>query len=344
MSKKLAFIIFFITFSSSGYSYFQSLLPYKLAQSNSEDKKIEYGVYGDASGLKYSKIFEKLGYTVNLKSFQGLHRILSEIQAQSKLKRIIYFGNLSEALEKKLDPSDTSSFLHNYHDLFHSYKSKLHRYLPFLANFFFKTYKSRIHLADHLSIQPYKVSKSLYPKYREAMLKVYSLELKQLISLAKDKNIELVFITSVIDYKKLKAQSCVKTNPKDYKFLNQMKKFSSLGDFDKAYQFSKNLSLKDKFNTNILFQHALISEYLGRKDEALNTFKAISNFNCDYIYPDNNYNNVLRKTAQIYNIKILDLEKTIEQSYLLGNIKSFSKIITSKNSKIVLWNFLKSLN
>ncbi len=344
MSKKLSILTFFIIFSSSGYSYFQSLLPYEAVKNSSQDQLIEYSVYGDGSGLNYSQIFDKLGYSINLKSFQGLHRILNDIEVQSKLKRIIYFGNLSEGLEQKLHPNDTFSFLKNYDDLFHSFKSTIHKHLPILSGLFFKSYKSKIQLKENLSIQPYKVPPHIYPKYKEALLKIYSLELKNLISLAQEKNIELVFITSVLNYKKSLAQSCVETHPNDYKFLKRMKKYSSEGNFNKAYQFSKNLSLKDKFNTNILYQHALISEHLGKKNEALKSFKAISNFNCDYIYPDNNFNQVLRKVAQAYNIKILDLEKTIEQSYLLGNTKNFAKLIDQKNTKIVLWNFLKSLN
>ncbi len=343
MSKKLFLIIFLITFSSSGYSYFQSLLPYEIPKSSAQDQEIEYSVYGDASGLNYSGIFEKLGYTVNLTSFQGLHRIINEMEIQSKLKRVIYFGNLSEAIEQKLHPSDTLSFLKNYHDLFHSFKSKIHKFSPFVASFLFKSYKSKIELKESLSISPYKIDSHAFPKYKEALLKLYSLELKNLISLAQEKNIELIFITSVINYKKSLAQSCVKTHPRDYEFLNRMKKLSSSGQFSKAYEYSKNLALKDKFNSNILYHHALISEHLGKKHEALKNFKNISQFSCDYIYPDKNFNQVLRNMAKLYNIKILDLEETIEQSYLLGNVKSFSKLINQKNTKIVLWNFLKAL-
>jgi len=148
MSKKLTIFLLFFIFSSPGYSYFQSILPYKESKNNLQDQEIEYSVYGDGSGLIYSQIFKKLDYQVNLKSFQGLHRILSEIKVQTKLKRIVYFGNLSEALEKKLDPQDIKSFLKNYHDLFHSFKATNHKYSPFISSFFFKAYKSKIKLED----------------------------------------------------------------------------------------------------------------------------------------------------------------------------------------------------
>ncbi len=332
-------LLFFLILSRLCFAQFQSILPYSLEKIPQSEFSMENIIIGDDFAQELSKDWRKLDLEVRFNKYYSLTRSLARTQELKGAKKVIYFGNHNELTEQRMAQEDVDIFLENYEDYHHSYKKYVLKYLPFLKTLFFSNYKNLKNIPSSLTLKKTQIKEVL--KYKEAVLKLYSLELKKLINIAKKKEVKLLFITTPINYKQSVPLSCLPIKEGNLNFYKRMKKYENQGAFPKAYALSKALSLKEHLQTDILFHHSLIAEHLGKKSEALKHFSLLSTNHCDLLAPDENFNNVLRKVANIYDIPLFDLAKEIKNQYLKGNIKSFDRILYSKKIRIKLFKIIK---
>ncbi len=296
---------------------------------------------GDNTHSKFNKILEDIPISILKSKFNTIARINKNLKANPSVEKLIYFGNMRERIEEKIDKGSVSTFLENYNLAYNSFRKYILKFVPSLSRYFFKSYKEKITLNKSIKIKKTKFSTTEVSNYKEATLKLYALEVNELIKIAHSKKIDLLFITTPLNLKKVIPKTCYPLDHQSQNYLQKVKRLARDGKLENAYALSKSLLIKNKFNTDILYFHALIADKLNYKKEALRSYKSLSTSSCDVYFPDLSYNYVLRKLAKLHKIKILDLSEEVFNQYLSGVEMDFVEIIHSNPIKSKFQNTIK---
>lgn len=339
MKKVLSFLLVVITAGlvTAGYLVLQryrsnpeQIFPYPYEfQAEAPLVKVEAPILitGDRMGAYFAKFASELAATISVdlakpikiesiaKNGHGLHRTLHELRSLVRWPSIvIYQGGSEEFQELKFAPENAAVIKRN----FARYKDdRIETALilyPWLSRIIFDPH-SRIKLEEVPTLLP-EVSEESYLSRLETELLLFEQQLVQLVNLSKGRNSLLILTTTPLNLDISPKKVCGFASTIDIeKDLADIHEQLTANNPKAAYASTTNLIAVNPGNAQLYFTHGLVSNRLGKTDEAKKSMLQATAYDCEPWRATEVYNSIIRRVARNHQVMLFDFSKMLENEW-----------------------------
>lgn len=294
-------------------------------------------ITGDRMGSYFAKFKEQLALNISVnlansikiqsmaKSGNGLHRTLHELRSLTKWPQIIiYQGGSEEFKETKFIPSEMRKIRENF-DRYKDDRIETALILyPVLSRLIYEPI-NRLKL-EETPVLVETVPEEDYLRRLETELLLYEQQLIQLITLSKDRNALLILTTTPINLDILPKKVCEMATSMDVeKEIFDLREMLKANDPKNAYSKSSKLITQYVGNASLFYIHGQISRRVNQIDEARNSLRQASAYDCNPWRATEVHNSIIRKVAREQQIPLFDFAKLVENEYS-ANVTFFDEL------------------
>ena len=249
---------------------------------------------------------------------QGLHRTLHNLKALTQWPQIlVYQGASEEFRESKFELSEAPTIKKN----FKLYKNEnvetaLVLY-PWLSRLIYDPIKRVVLEEEPQFIEG--MDEDEYLQRLETELLLYEQQLIQLVNMSKDKNTLLILTTTPINFDISPKKVCEFTSTIEIdQEIADLRELLKVNDPKSAYSRSSKIVEQNSGNALLYFIHGQICKRLGKMEEARESLKKASAYDCSPWRVTEVHNSIIRKIAHSHQVLLFDFALLIEGDWSLN--------------------------
>ncbi len=308
-------------------------------------------ILGDGAALKLKGIIPDLVKKTSKKisgqieiynwaqNYDGIHRSIAKLKSLKKFPPlIIYMGGGSEFFEQKFNLLKRATILENFNKYEDEKWQSLMITMPWLSRLIYHNPRF-VHLSGEKLEDKHEYSAKDKQLALEISLKLFKLELLEMVSLIKANNSRLIFITTPINLEYPPNQVCENTT--NSKITSSQKNIKDLIDKKKykdAYINLKPLMEESLANAQTYHLKGITELKLGLLEDAKNTLLFAKAFDCDLKKITPMHNAIIKDVAVSENIKLIDFHNLI-----VNNLGKNALFITPETPQSIYYLELEKL-
>lgn len=338
-------LVLVLLIGASGYLFLrynknkEQIVPYPYVFENAEAWNISAPIImiGDRMGEQLArfqielaaKISENLSKPIEIQSLakEGLplHRTLHQLKGISKWPQIVLYQGASEEWNEELFiPSEVQWIKKNF-ELFQD--DRLQTLLILYPELSRLLYHPIAYKKIGLTVPEKKEWKQEeYLARLELKLKIFELELLDMINLSRDRNSLLILTTTPVNLDIAPKEVCeISTNLDIEAEMEGVRDLIRKKDYKTALSRSTDLVNKFPGNAAIYYLHGQVSKRMGLRDQAINALKQAAAYDCLPWRATEVYNGIIRRVAREQQVLLFDFASFMEKDWT-SNVTYFNDL------------------
>lgn len=317
----------------------EQVVPYPYVFENKESWEISAPIIivGDRMGEQLArfetelaaKISENLAKPIEIQTLakEGLplHRTVHQLKGIGKWPQIVLYQGASEEWNEELFvPSEVQWIKKNF-DLFQDDRLQTLMILyPELSRLIYHPIEYK-----KLSLTPPEKKEWKQEEYLarlELKLKIFELELLDMINLSRDRNSLLILTTTPVNLDVAPHEVCeISTNLDIEAEMEGVRDLIRKKDHKTALTRSTELVTKFPGNAALYYLHGQVSKRMGKRDQAIDALKQAAAYDCSPWRATEVYNGIIRRVAREQQVLLFDFAAYMEKDWG-SNITYFNDI------------------
>lgn len=276
-----------------------------------------FGLFKETLSLDISVGLSKpLKTSVLASENTGLHRTLRLLENLEKWPKImLYTGGSEELVEEKFLTREIPTIRRNFERYADDRWRTLLMLWPPSARVLYDPLVRQILPAEPV-VASRQLSEAEYQGRLELSYRIYEIELEQLVQLARNKDVVLIFMTVPVnlDIPPKKTCSVARTNEATRE-LGAIRELIRQQDYKAAYPRARELAGNTMANAEVLYLFGQVAQRIGRRDEALAALRKAAAFDCSSWRANEVTNAILRKVAREQRVTLFDFADMVDDDW-----------------------------
>jgi hypothetical protein len=277
-----------------------------------------FGLFKESFSLEISQGLSKpLKIGVLAQEGQGLHRTLRDLESLEKWPRVLlYTGGSEEMREEKFLTREIATTRYN----FARYDDDTYRTLlmlwPDMARLIYRPIVRQVLPDQFIPGPPKAIDESEFQARLELSLKLYEIELQQLVQEAREHKSLLILMTVPVNLDVSPNKTCgFAQSPEITREINTIRELIKKQDYKTSYQRSRDLAQATLANAEVFFLAGQIASRLGKNDEAVQWLQQAVAYDCSMWRSSEITNNIIRKVARDQGVTLFDFAAMVQADW-----------------------------